>query len=262
GQTTCSASFEVTEPPCPAVTCSIVASATTVTEGDRVALRAAITGGGRTTCTWTTTGGRLSSTAGTEVSLNTTGMSGPITVTATVATDASRCDQPCPGSSCVVVINVQRIPPPPPRPEIIKPCGPIFFPFNSARINNEHKACLDQVALSLQQDPRAALVIDGHRDSAERVGISLTRANNAKDYLVTEKGIDPARITVRNFGDTCPHEKGDLQLNRRVEMWILPEGATLSDVDALKRCRPGYRPREITDELPAQAEPSRPSRPK
>ena len=262
GQSSCSASFEVTEPPCPAVTCSIVASATTVTEGDRVALRAAIVGGGRTTCTWTTTGGRLSSTTGTEVSLNTTGMSGPITVTATVSTDASRCDQPCPGSSCVVVINVQRIPPPPPKPEIIRPCGPIFFPFNSARINNEHKACLDQIALSLQQDPRAALLIDGHRDSSERVGISLTRANNAKDYLVTEKGIDPARITVRNFSDTCPHEKNDPQLNRRVEMWILPEGATISDVDAVKRCRPGSRPREITDELPAQGEPARPHRTK
>jgi hypothetical protein len=262
GQSTCASSFEVTEPPCPAVTCSITASMTTVTEGDRVALRAVITGGGRTTCTWSTTGGRLSSTSGTEVTLNTTGISGPVTVNAIVATDASRCDQPCPGSSCVVVITVQRIPPPPPRPEVVRPCGPIFFPFNSARINNEHKACLDQISLSLQQDPRAALVIDGHRDSSERVGISLTRANNTRDYLVTEKGIDSARITVRNFGDTCPHEKGDPLLNRRVEMWILPEGATLSDVDAVKRCRPGYRPREITDELPAQPEPARPARPK
>jgi hypothetical protein len=157
---------------------------------------------------------------------------------------------------------VQEIPPPPRRPEIIKPCGPIFFPFNSARINNEHKACLDQIALALQQDPRAALVIDGHRDSSERIGISLTRANNARDYLVTEKGVDSARITVRNFGDTCPQEKGEAQLNRRVEFFILPEGATMSDVDAAKRCRSGSRPREITDEQPAQGEPARPSRPR
>jgi AMIN domain/OmpA family len=260
GQSTCSATFEITEPPCPAVTCSIIASASTVTEGDRVSLRAAITGPGRTTCTWSTTGGRLSSTTGTEVTLNTTGITGPVTIRAMVTTDARRCDQPCPGSSCVTTITVQEIPPPPRRPEIIKPCGPIFFPFNSARINNEHKACLDQIALALLQDPRAALIIDGHRDSSERVGISLTRANNARDYLVTEKGVDSARITVRNFGDTCPHERNDPGLNRRVEFWILPEGATLSDVDAAKRCRPGSHPREITDEAPAQAEPSRPSR--
>lgn len=260
GQSTCAARFEVTEPPCPAVTCSIIASATTVTEGDRVSLRAVITGPGRTTCTWTTTGGRLSSMTGTEVTLNTTGITGPVTCRAMVTTDAKRCDQPCPGSSCVTTITVQEIPPPPRRPEIVKPCGPIFFPFGSARINNEHKACLDQIALGLQQDPRAALVIDGHRDSSERVGISLSRANNARDYLVGEKGVDSARITVRNFGDTCPQEKGDPQLNRRVEFWILPEGATISDIDAAKRCRSGSRPREITDEEPAQGEPARPSR--
>jgi hypothetical protein len=262
GQSTCASTFEVTEPPCPAVTCSIVASASSVTEGDRVSLRAAITGPGRTTCTWTTTGGRLSSTTGTEVTLNTTGIIGPVTVRAMVTTDARRCDQPCPGSGCVTTITVQEIPPPPRRPEIMKPCGPIFFHFNSARIDNEHKACLDQIALALQQDPRAALVIDGHRDSSERVGISLTRANNARDYLVTEKGVDAARITVRNFGDTCPQERGDPVLNRRVEFWILPEGATISDVDAAKRCRSGSRSREITDEQPAQGEPGHPSRTK
>ena len=261
GHSMCTSSFEVTEPPCPAVTCSIIASHSSVTEGDRVSLRAAITGPGRTTCTWTTTGGRLSSTTGTEVTLNTTGITGPVTIRAMVTTDVRRCDQPCPGSSCVTTITVQEIPPPPHRPEIIRPCGPIFFPFNSARINNEHKACLDQVALALLQDPRAALIIDGHRDSSERAGMSLTRANNARDYLVTEKGVDSARITVRNFGDTCPQEKGEAQLNRRVEFWVLPEGAAIADVDKAKRCRSGSYPREITEEAPAQPDSARPSRP-
>ncbi|MEK6285186.1 MAG: AMIN domain-containing protein [Acidobacteriota bacterium] len=260
GESNCSTSFEVTEPPCPNVTCSIIASASTVTEGDRVALRAAIAGAGRSTCTWTTTGGRLSSTTGTEVTLDTTGVTSPVTIRAMVTTDQRRCDQPCPGSSCVARITVQPIPPPPRRPEVIKPCGPISFQFNSARINNEHKACLDQIQLALQQDPRAALVIDGHRDSSERPGISLTRANNVRDYLVSEKGVDPARITVRNFGDTCPQERSDAQVNRRVEMWILPEGSTLSDIDAVKRCREGSTPREITDEQPALGDPVRPSR--
>jgi len=64
---------------------------------------------------------------------------------------------------------------------------PIFFPFNSARINNEHKACLDEIALKMQQDPdlvgnRPVIAIP-----SERVGISLTRANNARDYLVTRR---------------------------------------------------------------------------
>lgn len=260
GESDCTTSFEVTEPPCPAITCSITSSASTVTEGDRVALRAVIAGAGRSTCTWTTTGGRLSATTGTEVTLNTTGVTGPVTVRARVTNDTRRCDEPCLGSNCSTTITVQRIPPPPARPEVIKPCGPIYFPFNSARVNNEHKACLDEVAVALQQDPRAALVIDGHRDSSERVGISLTRANNARDYLISEKGVDQARVTVRNFGDTCPQERGDSQLNRRVEMWVLPEGATIADVDRVKRCRAGSTPREINDELPAAGEPSRPPR--
>jgi hypothetical protein len=103
----------------------------------------------------------------------------------------------------------------------------------------------------MQQDPRSSLVIDGHRDSSERVGISLTRANNARDYLTTEKGIDGNRITVRNFSDTCPHESGDPNLNRRVEFWIVPEGASISDIDALKRCASGASPQVITTEEPA-----------
>ncbi|MGH8597206.1 MAG: AMIN domain-containing protein, partial [Gammaproteobacteria bacterium] len=262
GESNCTASFEVTEPPCPTVTCSIAASASTITEGDRVAFRATIAGTGRFTCTWTTTGGRLSSTTGTEVSLNTAGLTGRVTVRAMVTTDQRRCDEACPGSSCSATINVQPIPPPQPRPEVIKPCGPLFFPFNSARLNNEHKACLDQIPLALEQDPRAALVIDGHRDSSERVGISLTRAYNTRDYLVGEKRVDPARITVRNFGDTCPQELSDPRLNRRVEMWILPEGANTSDIASLKRCRAGSTPREITGEEPTVGEPASPARPK
>jgi hypothetical protein len=133
------------------------------------------------------------------------------------------------------------------------PCGPIFFPFNSARINNEHKACLDEIALRLQQDPRGSVVIDGHRDSSERVGISLTRINNAKAYLVTEKGIDAARITLRNFGDTCAHESGDPNLNRRVEFFILPDGSQASGIDQLKKCASGSSPQVITTEEPAQS---------
>jgi hypothetical protein len=78
---------------------------------------------------------------------------------------------------------------------------------------------------------------------------------------VSEKGVDPARITIRNFGDTCPFERGETNLNRRVELWVLPQGTTIDDVDAVKRCRPGSSPRVITDEEPAAGnEPSRPQK--
>jgi hypothetical protein len=258
GTTTCACTFTVNEAPCPSVSCSISGGGNEVQAGERVALRATGTGGGNLTYSWSTTGGTLSSTSGSEVSLDTTGASGAITVTVNVATDATHCGEACPGSSCTTTVPVGVKPPPAVYPMV--PCGPIFFPFNSARINNEHKACLDDIALRLQQDPRASVVIDGHRDSSERVGISLTRANNARDYLVNEKGVDAARITVRNFGDTCPHESGDPALNRRVEFYILPEGANMAGIDAMKKCASGATPRVITDEQPAVSTEKRPVR--
>lgn len=260
GQTTCTASFEITEPPCPTVTCDVRASSSSVTSGDRVTFSATATGADGASFTWSTTGGTLSSTSGAEVTLDTTGMSsGSVTVSVNVSTSRTRCDQPCPGGSCSTSITVgvpTIITPPSP----LSPCGPIFFPFNSARINNEHKACLDEIALRMQQDPRSSLIVDGHRDSSERVGISLTRGNNARDYLVNEKGIDTARITVRNFGDTCPHDSGDPNLNRRVEFWIVPADGRASDIDGLKKCASGATPQVITTEEPAESVDRRPVR--
>ncbi len=261
GETTCSASFEVTEPPCPAVDCRIFASSTTVNEGERVTLRATTTGAEGPRVSWSTTGGKLSSTTGNEVVLDTTGITRSVIVTVDVSNNRTRCDQPCPGASCSITVNVRGLPPPEEPPEVIRPCGPIFFPFNSARINNEHKACLDDIALAMQQDPTLKLVADGHRDTSERAGISITRLNNAREYLVADKGIDRSRIMLRNFGDTCPHENGDSKLNGRVEFWLLPEGASVAQISEVKRCAVGSAPREVSGEQAApSAEPRRPQR--
>ena len=70
-QSTCSTAFEITEAPCPNVTCNIVASNTAVTEGERVTLRVTATGDSNFSYSWTTTGGRLSTTTGREVALDT-----------------------------------------------------------------------------------------------------------------------------------------------------------------------------------------------
>ncbi len=265
GQTTCAASFEITEPPCPSVTCQIMgAPSSMIRSGDLVRLRASGSGDSNLSFRWMTTGGRLSSATGTEVTVDTTGLgSGSYTVTVDVGTNRTSCGEPCRGASCSVTFRIGEEPVT--CVDIIVPCGPIFFPFNSARINNEHKACLEEISLRLQQDPRAYVVIDGHRDSSERVGISLTRANNARDYLVSI-GVSAGRITVRNFGDTCPHSNGDPALNRRVEFYIVP-GDYRSEplpcvppeeaIRKMKNCPGG---RVITDESPAPAMERRPPR--
>jgi outer membrane protein OmpA-like peptidoglycan-associated protein len=65
-----------------------------------------------------------------------------------------------------------------------------------ARVNNEAKACLDEIALSLQQHSDATLAIVGSAvgSGSNANALAAERAANTKAYLVTEKGVDPTRI--------------------------------------------------------------------
>jgi hypothetical protein len=67
-----------------------------------------------------------------------------------------------------------------------------------SRVDNEAKACLDDIVLSLQRNPNASLAIVGNAASTEKDGKKLAtdRAVNTKAYLVSEKGIEASRITV------------------------------------------------------------------
>jgi outer membrane protein OmpA-like peptidoglycan-associated protein len=98
------------------------------------------------------------------------------------------------------------------------------------RVDNEAKACLDEVALALQKEPDAKAVVVGYSTDAEKAppkhheknaqpeDIAGQRAVNTKDYLVTEKGIDASRISVAT-GTT------DAQ---KVDDYLVPSGATFS----------------------------------
>jgi outer membrane protein OmpA-like peptidoglycan-associated protein len=91
-------------------------------------------------------------------------------------------------------------PPPPLAPHTQESCSISFTNDKKrpSRVDNEAKACLDQVALSLQQQSDATLVIVGESaDSSQKApNLAAQRAVNTKDYLVREKGMDNARITV------------------------------------------------------------------
>ena len=104
------------------------------------------------------------------------------------------------------------------------------------RVDNEAKACLDQVALDLKQqaDAKAVLVGEQAPDEIAKTAKEQTyaakhkratvdmfaaqRAVNAKDYLVTEQGIDASRISVAT-GSTE---------GQTVEDYLVPAGATFS----------------------------------
>ena len=123
----------------------------------------------------------------------------------------------------------------------LTPCGPVFFRLRSSGINENHRACFDEVALWLNGTAKQyRLVIDGHRDSVEPSRISVARARVARRYLVKEKGIDPGRLIVRDFSDTCPHESSIQDLNRRVEFWYLPDAAGIDSL--FEHCAPAAKP--------------------
>ena len=65
------------------------------------------------------------------------------------------------------------------------------------RVDNEAKACLDDVALTLNRESTARLEITGERSTDEAATQAQARAMNARQYLTAEKGIDPARIDVK-----------------------------------------------------------------
>jgi len=87
------------------------------------------------------------------------------------------------------------------------------------RVDNEAKACLDDIALNMQRSSDAKLVVVGHSDAAEKGAstAAATRAVNAKDYLVKDKSIDASRISVY----TGPQD------GKTVTSTLIPTGATL-----------------------------------
>ena len=114
----------------------------------------------------------------------------------------------------------------PPPPHVQKLCSINFTTDKRrpTRVDNEAKACLDEVALDLKQQADAKVVIVGEETAGEKnpphgrapaVDPAAQRAVNAKDYLVTEQGIDPARISVVT-GNTA---------GQTVENYLVPSGA-------------------------------------
>ncbi|HTZ60694.1 MAG TPA: OmpA family protein [Acidobacteriaceae bacterium] len=214
----CTANFTIKqfEPP----TLSCTANPTTVQPGGTATISATgVSPQNRPlTYSFTASAGQISG-SGNTATLSTTGApAGTITVTGTVQDDKGQ------SATCTATVDVQA-PPPPPKPTTKTLCS-INFDRDKrrpARVDNEAKACLDDVALNLQQQTDATAVVVGEAASTEKKpeALAAQRAVNTKDYLVKEKGIDPSRISVRT----------GTQGNKEVENYLVPSGATFdSDV--------------------------------
>jgi hypothetical protein len=189
----CSATVTVTQFQPPTVSCS--ANPTTVNPGDPSTITAnGVSPQNRPlTYSYSATAGSISGNTSTAT-LTTTGVApGTITVTCNVVDDKSQT------ASSTTTVTVQA-PPPVVKPEAKSLCT-ISFDRDTrrpTRVDNEAKACLDDIALSAQQDPNAKLAIVGSSATDERMADrkAAERAVNEKEYLVTEKGIDASRISV------------------------------------------------------------------
>lgn len=118
----------------------------------------------------------------------------------------------------------------PPAPKASDLCSITFGKKTQpiARVDNEAKGCLDDVALNLQKQPDAKLVVIGEETTKElgplgkgkhakapKYTVAAQRAVNTKAYLVEDKQIDPSRISVAT-------DTGDAQQAKNI---LVPAGA-------------------------------------
>lgn len=212
----------------PTVTCA--AERGEIAPGEVVQLHATASDpeGDPLTYTWTTTVGHVAGPAG-NASLDFIGVTAPASATVTVHVSDNHGHTST--SDCTVSLAT---PPPPPKAEAVS-CLAGGFPRNLSRLTNVDKACLDDVAQRLKGDPRATVTVVGHADSHERAAASIAdaRAKAVRDYLAHEQSIEASRITVRSAAATKPLDTGTdvgaQARNRRVEVWFVPEGATIPE---------------------------------
>ena len=165
------------------------------------------------TYSYNSTSGTVTGT-GSQATLATTGApTGAITVTCNVVDDKSQT------ASAITSVTV-AVPVAAPKPLTSDLC-PVRFDRDvrrSSRVDNEAKACLDEVALNLQRNSDATLALVGNAAGTEKDGkkVAAQRAANTKAYLVGEKGIDSSRIIVYT---------GSLD-GKVVSTTLIPAGAT------------------------------------
>lgn len=210
----CSASFVVKPVNPPTISCS--ANPSTVAPGEpSIITSVAISESNRPlTYSYTTSAGQIAGDTA-KARLDTSGVPPGIVTVLCAATDDMGHKATAP-----VVITVTAPPlPPAPKPEAL--CKLTFYRDTKrpVRVDNEARACLDDIALTLQHQPESKLVVVGEHSADEPALSAAQRAVNTRAYLANEKGIDPARIEVRTGG----------LAGKTAENFLLAPGTTFED---------------------------------
>jgi len=179
------------------------------------------------TYSYSSTGGTISG-SGTTANFSSTGApTGVVGITCTVSDDKNQTAT----ANTSVTITAPYVAP---APHTSSLCSISFATDKKrpTRVDNEAKACLDEVALDLQRQSDAKAVVVGESTADEKAppkktrgrkapvaqDIAAERAVNTKEYLVTDKGIDASRVMVMT-GTTD---------GQTVEDYLVPAGATFS----------------------------------
>jgi outer membrane protein OmpA-like peptidoglycan-associated protein len=211
---TCSASFAVKPFEPPTLSCS--ANPPTLMAGDT----ATITASGMSpqnrplTYSYTASAGQISG-SGSSVTLATAGVA-----PATILVGCSVTDDLGQKASASTSVTISTPPSAPAKPEASILCSILFERDKKrpTRVDNEGKACLDDLALALQRSTDATLDLVGNANTSEKDATKMAaeRAVNTKDYLVKEKGIDATRIVVFTGNEDA----------KSVTTTLVPAGAT------------------------------------
>jgi hypothetical protein len=202
-------------PPLPKSPCPFpvsISAPNQVTEGEIITYNAdvAYSGDSALKYTWkvTPSSAHVISGLGTPtLSVDSSGLGGQ-RITATLTADDGSSDPACAQSAQVV--------------SLIAPIKKVvivareFDECNNCTFDDQ-KARLDNLAVELQNDPTTRAYIIAYGGRMSPVGQVEKLMNRAREYMVTQRGIDASRLSVVNGG----YREDD-----SVELWIVPSGAT------------------------------------
>jgi len=183
-----------------------------VTEGEIITYTAdvAYTGSAPVRYAWKVTpaSARVISGIGTStLNVDSTGLGGQ-RITATLTADDGSADPAC--AQTVQAVSVIA----PIEKKII--VAREFDECNNCTFDDQ-KARLDNLAVELQNDPSTRGYIMAYGGRMSPIGQVEKLMSRARDYLVTQRGIDASRLVVVN---------GGFREEDSVELWIVPSGAT------------------------------------
>ena len=209
-----------------------VSAPSVVNDGDLITFVSAVyyNGPGVLSYAWSVSpsSAKLVRGAGTNaITVDSTGLGGQSITATLIAEDGSgdtRCRQMAQASVPVVA-------PPSPKPT---PREYDKFPVIAF---DDIKARLDPYASELQNAPDTTAYVFVYGGRTSRAGTADKLVERTRDYLVRNRGLDPARLVIAN---------GGYRENEMYELWIVPPGADLPQPS------PSVSPSEVTPAAPVR----------